>query len=220
MGRLLEMKGTESINDNHMWDLIHECIDDINTKTDYQIEDDLMWLFGETTGSFGTTFYPTYEFGEFLIVLNKHMVGEEDNAIKNTICHELCHYIHNKEMLENGILYWYDEDTLRYSKKYQRGRDSSHGQRWKQIADEVSVKLQLNPPISRTNTFQLHNNVGEYAKSKSKYVITCKNCGQVYTYQKATPFAKNPNQELRPGKYRWTCGKCHRGGNFEVEKQS
>lgn len=210
------VRGNESINDRHIWDLIHECVDDINEKTGYEIGNDLMWFFGESTKTFGTTYYPTYDGGDFSIVLNKHMVGDDDEVIKNTICHELCHYIHNKEMFDDGILYWIDDDTLRYTWRFQRGRDSSHGTRWKEIAREVTNSLKLKMPITTYGSFSDHKNVGEYASTMAKYVVTCTNCGHQCFYPRATKVVKLV-QDGHEDRIR--CGNCKKTGHFKLNQQ-
>lgn len=218
------MKGRELIDNEQINNCINEVIDAINSKTDYKIKDNINWMFGQSTGTFGMTYWPKRKGDNYIITLNKAMIGEDDNAIKNVIAHELCHYIHMEEQFDRGIVYWwtpsklkYDYDVVRYIDK---GQYSSHGAKWKLIANRVSKALQLNPPITRTNTFELHNKVGEYAQSKKKYQVVCQNCGQTYEYQKATDFVKNPNDAYRgkDGKihYYYWCGKCRAEGKFKT----
>lgn len=208
------LKGNESITDKHMWELIHECIDDIMEKTGYLIEDDLMWLYGEGSHTFGTTYYPQYDGGQFSIVLNKYLINDTDDKIKNTICHELCHYIHNKEMFDDGILYWKDNDTLRYTNRYQQGRDNSHGTRWKEIAREVSRALNLNPPISTRSSIS-NSSIKDYAQSKAKYIVTCKNCGHKSYYDRLCTVIR---LIMNGQDNRLKCGSCKKSAGFTLEK--
>ena len=222
------MKGKEVINDEQINNCINEVINDINSKTAYKIKDNIDWMFGQTTGTFGCTYWPKRKGNNYTITLNKQMCGEDDNAIKNVIAHELCHYIHMEEQFEKGIVYWLKPDTLKYNldiiRKMSKGQYSSHGAKWKLIADRVSKALQLNPPITTTNTFELHNKVGEYAQSKEKYQVVCTQCGQTWNFQRATDFVKNPNRfwtyasqgpDAEKHYYNW-CPHCKKGGIFKT----
>jgi len=214
------MTGKEYIYDDQINRCINEVIDDINTKTNYKINNNIEWMFGETSHTFGTTCWPKTASSKYTITLNKQMCGEDDNAIKNVIAHELCHYIHMEEQFERKIVYWYNSHTLKYNqdiiRRLDKGQYSSHGSKWKLIADRVSKALQLNPPITRTNTFELHNKVGEYKKSKEKYEVKCSNCGHTWHYQKATDFVKNPNRPSRNPQYKFAyyCPICKQEGKF------
>ena len=49
---------------------------------------------------------PKHESDNFTLELSSHMFNEPENVIKNTIYHELCHYIQMKEQLRDGIIYF------------------------------------------------------------------------------------------------------------------
>ena len=218
--RLNEMVSKEQIKDEQILNLIKQSINDINNKTRYHIDNDVDWGYGESTGTFGMTHYPKRQNGRCEITLNKQMVGEDDNAIKNVICHELCHYIDFKQKLQDNLVYWKDGTTLKYNldviRKLNKGDYSSHGKRWKKIASDVSKALNLNPPITTTNTFELHNKVGEYSKSKDKYQVKCTNCGHIWTYQKTVDFVVHPNKPGRTRDYAYYCPYCGAMGQFET----
>ena len=208
------MKGREGINNQHMWDLIHQCMDDIEDKAGYDIDrSNLMWLFGEATRTNGTTSWPAYDGGEFTIVLNKHLVEEDDEGIKEVICHELCHYIVMMEMFDYSIVKWnYDGDKLYYTDNY-TSEYSPHGKRWQEVADGVSKSLNLTHPIKRTNSFQSTKN---YRATKLKYEVKCPDCGHTWKYQKASEFVKNPNRPSNNPKfkYHYYCPYCKQEGRF------
>ena len=206
------------ITDSRILGIIKDCKENL-ANIGYNIGDDIYYVFENTLRAFGTLYLPEYETGNFTLALHQGFIKESDeNKIKNTLYHEFAHYINNKDLMENGVMYWSDEkDSWVYSKKlYDRAQHSSHGSSWKRIAAYISKKLNLSPAISTTNSFDYQQTIGNETKNRrEKYIIRCKNCGQEYKYAKQTTFVKDPNVKMTNGKYRYWCGKCHAEGQFE-----
>lgn len=240
------LKGNrEGIKDQRIWKLIEECLD-IYQEAGYDIEDfKTRWPlnFIQSTGAvntFGTCSWPQYEGGASYITLNSYMFNESDEAIKSTILHELAHYVNNCSMLDDGIVY-FSYGILKGRKGYyNKSMHGSHGSNWKAIASVISNKTGIN--IQRTDSYSLHTGVGAKAEEKYKYTVTCPECGSTMKYMKKTDFVKNPNishydmlvqkygeywvstayteekiNKMKNDPY-WTCGKCHKGGHFEVKE--
>lgn len=237
---LNEMKGKSFITEENILTYINDCIKDLKSLG-YTIDNDIDFMWGEASGTFGTMFWPDNENSNYILVLNKHMIDEPEEAIKSTIYHELAHYINNKQLLDKGIAYWYDYDRLKWdSRLYKQGIHGSHGQWWQKVVNNINSKLGTS--ISRTSNYQLHTGVGDYAKTKNKYVVTCKNCGNVLTYSRKTDFVKNPNEstydfyvrkygqswvdyifpdektkQLKKNTHYWSCGRCGKS-DWEIEE--
>lgn len=215
---LTEMVGKDRIEDGRILGLIEKCRG-IVESCGYEIGDDIEYMWGEAVNEFGTMCWPRSKSDKYRLVLNIHMKDEPDEAIMNTICHELCHYVNMKIMFRDGIVFWSDwkEGVLLTSKKYKPAIYSSHGKSWRDIAAAVSKKL--GTEITRTDSYQTHTGVGEYAKNSYKYVVRCTNCGWEVGYMKKTSFAEDPNQRSPySGRYKYACPKCHASGKFETIK--
>lgn len=208
---LLEMIGGEMITEKNILSVIYACI---NTLKDmgYNIGSDIYFLWGDSPRVFGEMQFPKYEGGYFSLVLNKHMLNDSEDSLKSIIYHELAHYICYKEQFDDGVLYWID-DKVYHKKDYDKVEESTHGKRWKRIANNISGKTGVK--ISITDSFDSHKDMEKYAEEKYKYIIRCKNCGQEYKYAKQTTFVKDPNVKLANGEYRYYCTKCKAAGQFE-----
>lgn len=212
--QLNEMKGKEMIKDKRILDLIHSCIDNLR-NIGYEINSDIYFEFGDALRTFGTMYSPDYEGGWFTLVLNKFMIDESDEALRSTIYHELAHYINTKNLIDEGVLFWRDDELYQNMKVYKTALHSTHGKCWKDIADNISLKLGIK--ISRTDSFELHTGADKHYEDNVKYIVRCKNCGCEMSYTKKTEFVKNPNAKSSNGDwYKWRCGKCHSSGQFEV----
>lgn len=215
---LTEMVGKDRIEDGRTLGLVEKCRG-IVESCGYKIGDDIEYMWGDAVNEFGTMCWPKSKSDKYKLVLNIHMKDEPEEAIMNTICHELCHYVNMKIMFREGIIFWSDwkEGVLLTSKKYKPAIYSSHGKSWRDIAAAVSKKL--GTEITRTDSYQTHTGVGEYAKNSYKYVVRCTNCGWEVGYMKKTSFAEDPNQRSPySGRYKYACPKCHASGKFETIK--
>lgn len=197
----------QTITDPKIKQYFKECIDAL-TDLGYDLPS-VQLIESMKAHSFGTTYWPETINDNIKVAINKAMFNEPEEAIKNTMYHELCHVINMYDQLHEGIVYWDDYDKLLYNKAlYTKAEDSSHGNKWLRIAADVSKELNLNPPISVTNSFQLHPGVGEATKSRYKYTVVCQNCGSKINFIRQTEFVKNPNS-------RWRCGRC-KAKNFKT----
>lgn len=239
---LNEMVAREVIKDKRILDLIHECIDNIR-NIGYNYDEDIYFMWGDSLNTFGTMQYPSYDGGWYTLVLNKHMIDEDDEAIKNTIYHELAHYLDCKDLLDRGIYAWNLNNQLIGTSKYKRSIHGGHKQSWQKIAADISSKCHTK--ISRTDTYETHKGVGAYRDSRIKYIVTCTNCGKTWSYPtKRADFCKNPNmtqwdslvdkygintarviikndakrEEALKKEYRFYCPQCKHEGCFEVKE--
>ena len=192
---LLEMRGKGNISDEKILRYVDECIaelkklnftndDDCLTYDDIDIEE------GDAMGVFGTMFLPNASSDNFKLVLNKYMFNEPEEAIKNTIYHELCHYITDKLAIDCGAFYekypgkWYMDNDIWNAKDYK-----GHGRIWKYVAKTVGSAV--GHDITRTNDFDLHTEVGKHYNENVKYIVKCKHCGYEFKYNRKTPFIKS-----------------------------
>lgn len=215
------MKAKNPLTDPHIKSLIKECeqivknigLIDFNTDNNFE---DLNYYEGETSHTFGTFFPPDDEYSNCKIVLNKHLFNEPDDVIKNTILHELAHYINYRDLLDEGLFYWNTSGTKLYIEsgfKYK-----SHGEEWKAIANKISNATGLD--IKRTDSYNNHTEVGKHRDSKIKYIVTCTNCGLELPFERRTQFVKDPNRLSSDGKgYYWRCGRCGAKGKWKVTEK-
>ncbi len=192
---LLEMRGKGNISDEKILKYVDECIADLKklnfgfSEEDCLTYDDIDVEEGDANRTFGTMFLPHNGQGNFKLVLNKYMFNESEKAIKNTIYHELCHYIVDKIAIEKGIIYsngkgWYIRNSYPYAKDYK-----GHGKIWKRVADIVGRAVDHD--ITRTNDFDLHTEMGKHYDENVKYIVKCKHCGNEFKYNRKTDFIKS-----------------------------
>lgn len=214
------MVGKGSISNDKIIGYINDCIDamkklNFKTKSGQVIDySDIDCKEGSTTNTFGTMSLPNTSGGNFTLTLNKHMYEEPEEAIKNTILHELCHYVQDKQAIDVGAIYnfggkWFGDKRKGYDQY------KSHGNVWKNIARIVGNATNQN--ITRTNNYNTHTGVGQHYEDNVKYIVKCNNCGNEYKYQKMTDFVKNPNMKSKYGDwYKYRCGNCGAKGQFET----
>ena len=190
---LTEMRGKGNISDRKVVQYIEECIEEMKKinfgfpEEDVLTYDDIDCEEGDTARTFGTMYLPHNGEGNFKLVLNRHMFNEPEEAIKNTILHELCHYVVDKIALDCGAIYskngkWYLNNRDFYNAKDYTG----HGKLWKFVASKVSNAT--GQDITRTNSYDMHTGVGSHANDSYKYIVKCKHCGNEFKYMKRTKF--------------------------------
>lgn len=141
----------------------------------------------------------------FTLSLSAYLLREKENIVKNTIYHELCHYIQMKQQFEKGVL-WYDKRSgipMR-KRKDGRGYEASHGPRWKKIASAVSAVTGLE--ISRTGAMEEHPEMQKVLDKSIKYVIKCKKCGQEFPYSRRTEFVRVVQTGINERDWHCNCG--------------
>ena len=192
---LLEMRGKGNISDDRLLRYVDECIAELKkvnlgfTDIDMLTYDDIVVEEGDAMRVFGTMFLPDAS-GNFKLVLNKHMANEPEEAVKNTIYHELCHYIVDKLAIDCGAFYekrpgkWYLSSDIWNAKDYK-----GHGKVWKYVANKVGNAV--GQDITRTNDFDLHTEVGKHYDENVKYILKCKHCGYEFKYNRKTDFVKD-----------------------------
>ena len=190
-----EMKGKSSINNEQILKYVDECIEEMK-KLSFGVKneeailtyDDIDIKEGNTIHTFGTMRAPKYGYEDnFELVLNKNMFNEPEEVIKNTIYHELCHYVVDKIEINIRVIY-YKNGGWHYNKElgYDIAAFKSHGWEWKHVASVVGKATGQN--IERLGSYEQHMGVGEYAKNKAEYVVKCKHCGRVFNYARKTKF--------------------------------
>lgn len=189
-----EMKSKGTNNDGRVLQYIRECIAEMRKirfwEDDHVLTyDDIDFEVGDATNTFGTFRFPNTESGRGKLILNKYMFDEPEEAIKNTIYHELCHYVVYKWGVQAGAYINVGPGKWRQDiRDFDRTEWSAHGSRWQEVAGKVSRACNTN--ITRTGSFQTHTGVGDYRDEKSKYIIRCTHCGALMRYQKLTDFVK------------------------------
>ena len=213
------------IVDEKILNYFYECVDRLYElkfwDNDFCLHYELIKLeYGEYINTFGEYQWPNEPKGEGTIVLNIHMFDEPEEAIKNTIYHELAHYIVFKWGLQKGIyknVSWgkwtYSEEASKYSK-----RDwTSHGKVWQSVADKIGRAVGIK--ISRVDSFNTHTGVGAYAEQSYKYIFKCKHCGNEFKYSKRTQFVDSVLKNKGHSPTWWCCCKDgFKSHDFEILK--
>ena len=190
--KLDEMQGKGEISNAKIKKYINDCINEMRkinffADNDCLTYDDIDFEEGDTLRTFGTMKLPTYHKGNFTLILNRHMFDEPEEAIKNTIYHELCHYVVMKYAMCNDYLYEkYPGEWYWNSRKFGWNNFKGHGSAWKNAAYKVGSAT--GQDITRTNNYEMHTGVGDYAKDKYNYIVKCKHCGNEFKYTKRTRF--------------------------------
>lgn len=189
------MRGKTNVSDKRILQYVNECIEDMK-HINYGVADQDMLTFddinieeGNTVHTFGALGLPQNGEGNFRLVLNKYMFDEPEEAIKNTIYHELCHYVVDKIAIDKDIIFskngkWYARRGLPYAKNY-----LGHGSMWKHVANIVGKAV--GHDITRTNSYDLHTGVGAHAEEKYNYIIKCKHCGYEFKFVRKSGFVKD-----------------------------
>lgn len=225
---ILEMKGKSQLSNERVSSLIEECCDIMRgltpqflslsqiAKKDISEEilsfDDIEFKEGDALRTFGTFKWP-FKDSSAQLILNKHMFEEDDEVIKNTILHELCHYVVFKlgkalNVYRENFKGWVMSKDAQYLW-------SSHGRIWKDIANIVS-NATGNNITTRTNVSN-HKEVHDYQDSKIKYVFKCKNCGSEVRLFRRTKFVDTYDKISANNKPLWYCTKCKAGSHVGDE---
>ena len=217
------MKGRNSLTDERVKKYVEECIEKMKTinygliDQDALTFDDIDVEEGDSTRTFGVMQLPKDDFSNFKLILNKHMFEESEEAIKNTIYHELCHYVVDKLAIAKDIFYnangsWYMRTRLPFAKNY-RG----HGAMWKNIARIVGNATNQN--IQRTGDYEMHTGVGKHAEDSYKYIVKCKHCGNEFKYSRMSPFIKDViTHDGHSEDWYCTCNDGTKSHDFEIVK--
>lgn len=214
------LKSKGNITDKKIIKYVEECIDTLN-KLGFKIDDDLELHQGDSLHTFGTFSFPKDDKSSPKLTLNKYMFEEPEESIKNTIYHELCHYLVYKDGVKAGVYFYANlQGKWKYNttelKKYSANFWKHHGYKWKEYADRVGRAVRHD--ITRTNSYATHTGVGQQYDKSVKYVVKCNNCNSEIKYTKRTEFVKDPNVIGRSGFYKWSCGKCKAKGQWSVKE--
>lgn len=199
----------------HIGNLVDSCIQDLKDFgiMPFDWGDDIDVEETDSVHTFGSMRFQKASGGNFTLSLSKHLFNEPDKNIKNTIYHELCHYIQYKQWIEEGIVYW-DGIKLKCTPEYRTWEESSHGGRWQRIANDVSRLT--GSKITRTNNYEFHNEVGKVAEKRYKYIFHCKKCSSQFKYMKETDFVKDVLSGNGHSTHYW----CHCGSHdFDIERK-
>lgn len=182
----------ERITNPYIIKYFNECLDTLK-QLGIMPQDwgnDIVLTQNKALHTFGSMMGPRYEHGYFTLQLSSHLFLEDEKAIKNTIYHELCHYIQMKEQIEEGVIFFASSGGMYISARDRSsGYESSHGGRWQKIAKRVSIATGYN--ITVTSDYDMHGNVGKEYEKSIKYILKCKKCGTIFKYQKRTDFVNS-----------------------------
>ena len=226
------MTGKAPLKDERILGYIDDCIKEIkkinfnfgsNIKNELTF-DDINVEEGETMHTFGTFRWPeVYSFssykmeGNSTLILNRQMFSEPEEAIKNTILHELCHYIVYKWGRKLGVYYPKNGDWFINRHLGDKSDWSSHGRLWRQVAAKVSAAT--GHDIKRTDSYATHTGVADYANSKYNYILKCKHCGNEFKYTRKTNFVKDTLAGNGHADNWWcNCGDGTKSQDFEIIK--
>lgn len=179
----------------------------------------------------------------FILKLNSKLLECNEDEIKNTIYHELCHYIVDVEMIDKDYIYFDWNEFGWYRKRNVPAGYQPHGSKWQHYAKLIGNKLHTNittywsPESKQEFSQKVANDREPY-----RYEVVCKNCGWTRKTRRKTEFEKNPNitqaeyyrtckdawyyektftpekWEKYENKYRYYCPRCGKSGQFEVKE--
>lgn len=197
MKKILEMRGKRTLTDERILKYINECINELK-KIDFKFKDSKQFLTfddidfkeGDALTTYGTLSLPENHNSNFKLILNKYMFDDPEEVIKNTIYHELGHYVVSKAAIYLQIFYsknnkWYINPAAHYSAADFKG----HGKIWKQVSNIIGRAT--NQIITRTSSDNIHKGVGAQVERAYKYSFKCKHCGKIIKFQKKSNFVKD-----------------------------
>lgn len=152
-----------------------ECVEIMN-QIGYPIKD-VDWRTGKSASWFGIAYKKIN-----LIVLNQELLKEGEDAVKNTIFHELAHIA-----------------APEYAK---------HGYEWQCVCEKI--RKYTGQVITRTNPFSQHQAVKVLRDSKIKYIFQCPECGCLIKCMKTTRFVREYNLTGVDDEPKWWCSRCKR----------
>lgn len=207
MENLLESE--KLITDSRVLDICKNCIAtarDLGLLYPYT-GDDIEFTENSALHTFGSMKLPKNpKDGEFQLQLSSHMFNEPKEAIESTVYHELCHYVQNKQQIDEGVI-TYSPSRAHYIidfRKCDHNTERAHGLRWKRIAARFSKALGIK--ISRTNNYSTHKEVGKAYEEGIKYVIRCQKCGAEFRYHKRTDFVRTVQSGINNSGWHCRCG--------------
>lgn len=117
-----------------------------------------------------------------MVILNSKLLEEEENAVKNTILHELAHIA---------------------APEY-----SHHGYEWQCICEKI--RRYTGQVITRTNPFSQHAAVKAHRDAAIRYEFVCPECGCHIRKIRRTRFVDEYDQLANDGGPKWWCARCRK----------
>lgn len=239
-------ESTKALSDERVYQYIVECIELLSENGLDVTLDDMDLKESSSPSTLGSMEPPRHGYDNYTLTLSKYLFDSDEEQIKNTIYHELCHYLQFKALVKKGIatidfmrgLVW--SPQYAHISKAEHDKYIGHGELWKYIADVVSkITGQSYSRLANAEETAAFDNA---VKSNAKYVVRCKNCGNELPFMRKTAFVKNPNisqydhmvidskipedwikeraseEEIKEYKSTPTyrCGVCNKGGVWEV----
>lgn len=208
----IEKTISESVETDRIRKLFDECVSELR-RIGYQVDDDIRIEEYSATSRLADMTPVPGDDGLYRLRVSKYLYDETDDVIKDTILHEIAHYLVGKKALERGI-YLRDRLGNWTIRREEKSRWLGHGTEWKKIRDYINFRLGTN--LERTTDSEIFRKASE---EKVKYFVTCKHCGQVLPYTRKSKFVRDPNAIDPVTKdYIWVCGNCNMSGQFEVKE--
>ena len=177
--RTQNIRNRMPITNPHALNLIREC-KQVCEDLGFKVPKNLRFMQCEAKRRAGLACHD-----DKVIVLSSFVFKESDEAIKNTILHEMGHII--------------------------AGPGIKHGPVWQRIVEKMNQATGLH--ITRCyDDSEMPVHAAAIAKAY-KYKFACEQCGQQLKYVKRSKFVDTYNEILPTGAPRWTCAVC--GGTFK-----
>lgn len=205
------------LNDEKVLTYVKECVKVLSDAGYPATMNDIDCVFSEATKTFGTMSCKRYPSDNYTLTLSKYLSNEPEDVIKNTIYHELCHYLQYKKAFKDGAFY-FDWSNRVKARRELWSIYGGHGRIWKDFAYEVG-KL-TGQDITRTNSYSQHTEVGKAYDDKIKYIVKCTHCGNTFKYTKRTAFINDILNGNGHAEHWWCC--CKDGTkckDFEILKR-
>lgn len=201
--------GNEIIND-----VVRECISICNRNGYIINEIEIDFLPSNHTNSLAYFKIPSTKNDRPEIHISNSLKKDRE-SLKNTILHELAHYLVYKNCLRTGRYLWNDSGDTLLSNPWKGGITKPHGKEWKEIVRVFEQAIGQQIPVSGTDADYDEDALKDIEKN-SKYIFQCKKCGNKLYYQRASKFTKEYDKLESDGKPLWKCSDC--GGTFEKIK--
>ena len=201
--------------------LINECVKTLvtngfNLPIGADKKPALKFKLGDKSRALGSAYYPRREHnGNYLVVLSKYIEDISEDAIKNTIYHELGHIICYMDELEKGYIYLDSDGDAKISGntsaelKMNRKNLAGHGPVWQDVMQRIA-KI-TGQTYQRLADAEKGRQFRDAVKDKYKYFFKCENnCGNKLKYTRMTDFVKNYNKKDKMGNPIWWCPRCEK----------
>ena len=205
------------IQDEKIKQYFYDCVEEMYKlkfwDNDFCLHYELINLeYSDNLNTLGMYDWPSVANPEGKIMLNIHTYNDSEESIKNTIYHELCHYVVCKWGIQKGV---YIKSGYEWFNTQASNNDwSAHGRVWKWVADKVGRAI--GQSITRTDDSS-HIELDKHKEEIANYILKCKHCGREFKFIKKTDFVKSVlDGRGHTDNFNCICNDGFKGHDFEI----